>query len=322
MALLICAVGGGRRRAAVSGGTAGGIGDVHTVTKQLAHQLDIRGLAAAGAGTGEFKVGLGKLGRFHILITDSILLDSDFFHGIGPVLRFFDLAFQALHGDGSILGQTDIHAAAAAGAVIGRDLKPVGVLAVHALSGNSLKFGGLGRFLSLVQQNGTDSGMGADQCALVALQALGGVPCGDFHGCAALFKLGGACGPGAVSQTVLHHGGYRQAVALLAVHRVHHVPDEVRLVLPDGGVLGGEPAVRDLHGHQLVDAVLDGGVVHVHNGLPLLLEVGLVDGVLHLRDGLVNGDHRRELEEGGLQNRIRAAAQPQLNVPYPCLRDS
>ena len=162
----------------------------------------------------------------------------------------------------------------------------------------------------------------ADQCALVALQALGGVPCGDFHGCAALFKLGGACGPGAVSQTVLHHGGYRQAVALLTVHDIHNIPNEGGLLLLDRGVLSGEPAFRDINRYQFVDAVIDRGVVHVNNGLPLLLVVSLIDGVFHLSHGLIDRDHTGEGEEGGLQNGIGAAAQPQLNVPYPCLRDS
>ena len=47
--------------AAVDRRAAGGIGDHDAVAEQLAEQLDIRGLAAAGAGPGELKQGLQQL---------------------------------------------------------------------------------------------------------------------------------------------------------------------------------------------------------------------------------------------------------------------
>ena len=58
--------------------------------------------------------------------------------------------------------------------------------------------------------------------------------------------------------------------------------------------------------------MVDGGVVHVHHGLPLLLVIGLVNGLLHLRDRLRNGDNAGEGEERSLQNGVGAAAKPQF----------
>ena len=118
--------------------------------------------------------------------------------------------------------------------------------------------------------------------------------------------------PGAVLQTVFLHNGHRQAVTLLAVHHVHHLADEVRCLPRHGRILSISPRGGDSHLHQLVDAVLDGGVVHVHHGLTLLLIIGLIDGVLHLGNGLLQRDHIGQLEEGGLQNGVGAAAQTQL----------
>ena len=154
--------------------------------------------------------------------------------------------------------------------------------------------------------------MGADERTLVALDALGHIPLGNVHSRTALFILGGARVPGAVLQTVFLHNGHRQAVALLAVHHVHHLADEVRCLPLHGRILSISPRGGDSHLHQLVDAVLDGGVVHVHHGLPLLLIIGLIDGFLHLRHRLLQRDHIGQLEEGGLQNGVGAAAQTQL----------
>ena len=36
-----------------------------------------------------------------------------------------------------------------------------------------------------------------------------------------------------------------------------------------------------------IEALFDGGIIHVHNGLALFLEVGPVDGLLHLGDSLL-----------------------------------
>ena len=98
------------------------------VAKQLGHQLDIGRLAAAGADAGELEIGLGELGGLHGLVADGVLLDGDALHGVFPILRLAELALQRLHDQCLLLGGADIDAAAAAGAVIGRDLHAVLVL--------------------------------------------------------------------------------------------------------------------------------------------------------------------------------------------------
>ena len=281
------------------------------VAEQLSHQLDIGRLATARAGTGELEVGLGELGGLDGLIADGVLLHGDGLHGVFPILRLTELALQRLHGQRFLLGRADVDAASAAGAVIGRDLhavlilsQPSGLLGLEA--GRSVLL------LVFIQQHGADGGMGADERTLVALDALGHIPLGNVHSRAALFVLGGARMPGAVLQTVLLHNGHRQAVALLTVHHIHYLTDEVRCLPRHGRILSISPRGGDSHLHQLVDAVLDGGVVHVHHGLPLLLIIGLIDGVLHLGHRLLQRDHIGQLEEGSLQNGVGAAAQPQL----------
>ena len=233
-------------------------------------------------------------------------------HGVGPVLRLLELALQGPHGQGRLLGQAHVDAAAAAGAVVGGDLDAVGVLPVHAPGRDRLKARGLGGLLGAVQQNGPDGGVGAHQGALVALDALGGVPGRDLHGGAPLLVLGGARGPGAVLQAVLHHGGHRQPSPSWRFITATTSWIKAGAVLGLGLVLGVQPALRDVHLLELVDAMVDGGAVHVHHRLALLLVIGLVDGVLHLRHRLVDGDHAGEGEEGGLQDGVGAAAQPQL----------
>ena len=154
--------------------------------------------------------------------------------------------------------------------------------------------------------------MGAYQGALVALDALARIPGRDLHGSAPLLILGGASGPGAVLQAVLHHGGYRQAVPLLPIHHGHHILDKGGGRVGLGLVPGVQPALGDLHLMELVDAVVDGGVVHVHHRLALLFIIRLVDGVLHLRHRLLDGDDFGEGEEGRLENGVGPVPQPQL----------
>ena len=312
MTLAVRAVGGGGGGATVGGGAAGGVGDVHPLTEQLGHQLDIGGLAAAGAGAGELEVGLGELGGLHVLVADGVGLDGDRVHAVGPVVRLVQLALQRPHGQGRLLGQTHVDAAAAAGAVIGRDLEAVGIFAAHALGVHGAEAHRLAGLFGAVQKDGTDGRMRAHQGALVTLQALGGVPLRNLHCGATLFILGRTCGPGAVLHAVLHHGGHGDAVALLAVHHSHYILDEGGGAALPRRVLGVQPTVGDRDFLELVDAVVDGGVIHVHHCLALLLVVGLVDGLLHLGDRLVDGDDPGEGEEGGLQDGVGPAAQTQL----------
>ncbi len=310
-AVAVGAVGGAGGGTAVGGGAAGGIGDVHMVAEQLGHQLDIGRLAAARARAGELEVGLGELGGLDALIADGILLDGDGLHGVFPIRCLTKLALQRLHGQCLLPGGANIHAAAAARAVIGGNLHTILILSqTCGFLGLEARGSVLG--LIFVQQHGADGGVGADEGALVALDALGHIPLGDIDRRAALFVLGGAGVPCAVLQAVLLHDGHGQAVALLAVHHIHDLADEVGSLALHGRVLGTRPCCGDGHLHQLVDAVLDGGIVHVHHGLTLFLVIGLIDGVLHLGHGLLQRDNLGQLEERGLQNGVGAAAQSQL----------
>lgn len=58
------------------------------------------------------------------------------------------------------------------------------------------------------------------------------------------------------------------------------------------------PLGRNLDFGQRGNGVVHGGEVHVHD-LIALAAVGLLDGVLQQRDGLLEGDHLGELEERG-----------------------
>ena len=85
---------------------------------------------------------------------------------------------------------------------------------------------------------------------------------------------------------MLFEHGHRQLVALLAVHGQHDLLDEV--AGPDlrgGRIGGGGPALGDFHLHRRADAHVYGGVVHVHDFLPGLFEIGIVVVFLHVLHG-------------------------------------
>ena len=243
-ASLVRAVGGGRRGPAVGGGAPGGVGDVHPVSEQLCHQLDIGRLAAAGAGAGELEVGLGKLGGLHILVADGVVLDLHRLHAVGPVLRLLDLALQRPHGQGCLLGQAHIHAAAAAGAVVGGDLDPVGVLPVHASCGHRLEARRLARLppsrpagWAGWRRGDTPESTGCTGCTW--RRPTPGPP--PLRPASHTWR----CPRGQVpsSRPYPDHGGHRQHVALLAVHHRHHILDEGGIRAVRRLILGVQPAL-------------------------------------------------------------------------------
>ena len=155
----------------------------------------------------------------------------------------------------------------------------------------------------------SDGGVGADIGAVVALDALGGVPVGDGDGHAALFIGGGAQLELAVH--VLDEGGDGQAVA---VHLADGVEDgldllhKLRAALQNGGVggvLSGGPVGGNLELLVGGGAGVNGLVVHIHHVLALL-QVGVGGGVLHIADGLFLGHDLGQLEEGGLEDGVGA----------------
>src|SRR5699024_5442839 len=210
-AVLVDGVGRDGRGAAPDGGAAGGVGDVHLLTEQLGDQTCVRSLGAAGAGARELQQGLVELRADDGVVRKLAGLLGDVGHAVVEHFLLGSLALLRDHGDG--LGGADGDALAAAHAVQRRnshdELVLVGglVVAVLGLLGSgSQHFRG--------QQEGTDGRVRANEGALVAAHALGGIPLGDGDGGAALLISGSALLPLAVG--VVGEGGDRQAVAVHA----------------------------------------------------------------------------------------------------------
>ena len=154
---------------------------------------------------------------------------------------------------------------------------------------------------------GADGGVGADEHALVALDAERGVPLRQVEGDGAFLQLGGGGGPAAVDR----QGGDGQEVAFAGEQAGGDVAEKAGR---KGGVAvgrgGGVGFVqRGGHGHlaQAGEGGVDGGVVHLHD-LLALAGVGLGDRFLDVGDGLFLWEDAGEGEEAGLENGVGAAA--------------
>ena len=130
--LAVAGIGRGGQVAAVNGGTAGGIGDQGAIAEQLREQLDVRGLAAAGAGTWEFEQRLEQLHVFDVVMGERLAVE------FGKLLEELPVAiFTAADGRlgpqidglgltvGFALDRADLDAQTAAGAVFGRNLQSI-----------------------------------------------------------------------------------------------------------------------------------------------------------------------------------------------------
>src|SRR5699024_770700 len=146
--------------------------------------------------------------------------------------------------------------------------------------------GSSGQFIG-GQAEGTDGSMRADKGAVVALNALAGIPLGDHNGGAALLVSGGAQFPLAVR--VMRKGRDRQAVAVHTGDGLHDVADHLDNFGTAGQLLGGSigsgvgPGSGDLDLVDSVHAGVDGLVVHLDNSVALLA-VALLGGLLHVID--------------------------------------
>ena len=158
--------------------------------------------------------------------------------------------------------------------------------------------------------------MGADVGALVALDALLGVPGGDGDGHAALLIGGGAQLELAVH--MVHKGGNGQAVAVHLAHGLQNILDHLHQLGLALELLGGlgVHGVGPVGGH--VDLLIGGGaqvdglVVHVHDVLALL-QVGGLGLLLHVGDGLLLGHDLGQREERGLEDGVVALAHADLD---------
>ena len=310
---MVGAIGRGRCGAAVGRGAAGGVGNVHPVAEELGDELDIGGFTATGTGAGKFKVGFCKLGVFDGLAVGNRRLNGHLFDAESPIVGLLHLRGEGLHDQRFLLRRADVDTAAAACAVVGRNLNAE-LITAHVLAGGLLRFeAGRCRFgFGFVEQNRPNGRMGADQRTVIALDALGKVPFRHFHSRTAFFVFGGPGRPSPVLETVFGHLGHRQRVAFLTVHRRHHFFDKIRHVFFGDGIFRSPPAFGNIDLHKGIDALFNGRVVHIDHLLALFLEIGLIVGVLHFPHGLLDGNHAGKFEEGRLQNGIGSAAESQL----------
>ena len=217
-----------------------------------------------------------------------------------------------LHLQGLGLGRADLHAGGAALAVQGADLH------AEAEAGQVFAVGFLGHErggslfqLVVADQHGPDGGVGADQRALVALDAVFQLPLRHEGGDAALFEFGTAAGEGAVLPA--HESGDGQLVAPVGAHGTQDVLDEGGLVRECGGlILGVGPVGGHRHFPELGQTGLHRVLVHGHDFFALLA-VGVFDGVVQGLDRGLLRDDAGELEEGGLHHHIGAVAQAQAS---------
>ena len=305
----------GREGGAVDRRAARGVGDHHAVAEELGDGLDVRGLAATGAGTRELEERLGELRVLDIGgLGGDVFLVAHVGVQVIEVGLFGSLAVEALHHEGLLLGRAHVGAVAATRAVERRDLHREGIVLELGDAGFALD--ALRGFLGLGggHQERTDGGVRADEGALVALDAVGRVPLRNHDGRAALL-IGCRTGGNRTVHHVAGEGAHRKVVAVLGGDHVGHVADEfgsqALVVGVDELAAGIIPGFGDLD-LDIVAAAVHGRIVHLDHVLALLA-VGLVDGFLHVSDGLFVRDDAGDLEEGALQDRVGAAAQADLS---------
>ena len=313
--LFVGAVGGSCAGAAPDGGTTGGVGNVHTVAEELGDQTCVAGFGAACAGTGELKQRLLELAALDGQILD-LVLRSDLGNHVVEHVLLCQLALLRDHGDG--LGRADADADAAAHAVQRGNGhgELIDTLALAGLDRTDLCALGSGSGLSLGEHEGTDGGVRADKGAVVALDALVGVPFGNGDGNAALLVSGSAQLKLAVH--MIDEGGNRQAVAVHLVDGEEDVLDhlhEFRLALKlvlDDNVLSGGPGSGNLDLDIGGGAGVDGVPVLLDN-VHALLGVGMLGSVLHVLDGVCFRHDLGQREEGGLEDGVGALAHADLD---------
>ena len=307
---------GGGQVGAVDGRAASRVGHDHAVAEELADELEVRRLAASGAGAGELEEGFEHLGTLDRVVRQQTAIELR--DGLEEVpVRPLDVAVElhGLHVDGLVadlrlaLGGADIDAHAAAGAVVRRDLDGQAVVRqvvrAELLALEAIGRGGHGGSREDLHAN---SPVGADDGALSAVDADAGVPHRDVLGDGAFLVLGRAGREGAVDG----HRAHRQLVALAGDEGRGDAADE----LP--GVVSGGPghhhpgsggAQRDVG--EPFEGAVDGREVAGDDRLAAL-GVGLDHRVLDARRGFVGGQHARQAEEAGLHDRVDAITHAHL----------
>ncbi len=161
-----------------------------------------------------------------------------------------------------------------------------------------------------------NSGMRADQYALVALDAEFLVPGRDFNRDVAFLPLGSAQRPGAVRR----EGRNRQHIALVGQHHCGDSFDQIGCVLGDdrGAAPLGRNSFRDIHLVKIGQGRVDRPEVEIDD-LVTFRAVGLLDRALDLGDGLVAGQNSGDREEAGLHDRIGSATHAAVLSDRSCI---
>ena len=214
----------------IDGGATGSVSNHHLLTEELGDSLEVRSLTATCASAGEFEERLCELAVLNVgLLIDEVVLIGNFLLAVFPVLSLIHLAFERHHNESLLLSGTYVGAVAATGAVHSANLHAE-MHTCHLLG--SLHNHGLhacGSVLLLVvgHNNGTDSSVGANEGALVTLDTVLCVPCGDLNGNTAFLVLGSTSGEGTVFPA--EECGYGEVVTTLSNHGAHNLGDELRI---------------------------------------------------------------------------------------------
>ena len=226
-----------------------------------------------------------------------------------PVVGLVTFLFERRHGEGFTrfgLTGADIHAVGATRAVEYAHLDAE----VHTLHGYGrlhLERGCVetGLFVG-VEHEGTDTAVRTNVGALVTLDTVLQIPSGNERGDAALLISGRTLLPCSVFESL--EGAHGEVITHLSVDNVHEFLHISGRTVVDGLlVFERSPCGIDGEGVVLATAI-DRGVVFLHDVLTLLA-VALLDEVFHLFNGLFDGDHARDAEEGALQNGVGAVAE-------------
>ncbi len=307
-------VGGAWQVAAINRRAAGGVGNQQPVPVELGQQLDVGGLAAAGAGARVFEQRRDELGGANV---DALQLLGRALREVQEevVVRLLgiEVVESGFHVDrlaariGAVLGRAHFDAEVAAGAILRRHLQHV-LLAAHVAGLHIQRIqggGGIGqrtRFYHL----GANGGVGAGGHAVVALGTEVRLPDGHLLGDVALLPAGGAHRPGAVRR----EGGDRQAVAQPRQHGGGDRLDEVGgLGRYHGGALMAA-RIQRLQRHR--DQRLAGSGQRLPVALDqcgALVAIARCDGLLEQLGGLCWRYDGGQLEEGHLHHSIDAVAE-------------
>ena len=265
------AVGVGAEGTTPDSGATHSVGDHETLTEELGEELDTLGLSATGAGTGELEEGGLELGASDGVSVDEVTL-VDEADGVVPVgaLGVDDLSV-GLHA--KRLSGAGVGADLATGTVLRRDLDgELEVVDAVAAGGKGLVAGRGGSDLLVVGEEGTNTGVGAHDGALVALGAGLGIPDGDLAGNTTLLVLGGSRG----LDTSGDEGGDGELVTL-GVEGGVHVLDEVGSTLGPCalGIVGkSSPGLGIVDLDEVVEGLAESVDVHVNDLLTLLGVLG------------------------------------------------